>query len=119
MEYQIQKTIFSVHELIVEKELFNEKKEYEAWLKHGSEDLHDIVRVLHSRQIGNQKFEICRTVDTDGELIEEKEETNLETEEEVKAFKTAWESGWQPTLIQAALPSDGLFASLKKSLKFW
>ena len=115
MEYQIQKTIFSVHELIVEKELFNEKKEYEAWLKPGSEDLHDIVRVLHSRQIGNQKFEICRTVDTDGELIEEKEETNLETKEEVKAFSTAWESGWQLTLIQAALPSDGLFESLKKS----
>ena len=101
--------------MIVEKELFNEKKEYEAWLKPGSEDLHDIVRVLHSRQIGNQKFEICRTVDTDGELIEEKEETNLETKEEVKAFSTAWESGWQPTLIQAALPSDGLFESLKKS----
>ena len=115
MEYQIQKTIFSVHELIVEKELFNEKKEYEAWLKPGSEDLHDIVRILHSRQIGNQKFEICRTVDTDGELIEEKEETNLETKEEVKAFSTAWESGWQLTLIQAALPSDGLFESLKKS----
>ena len=58
MEYKIQKTIFSVHELIVEKELFNEKKEYEAWLKPGSEDLQDMVRVLHSRQIGNQKFEI-------------------------------------------------------------
>ena len=90
MEYQIQKTIFSVHELIVEKELFNEKKEYEAWLKPGSEDLQDMVRVLHSRQIGNQKFEICRTVDTDGELIEVKEETNLETEVQVKAFKNAW-----------------------------
>ena len=101
--------------MIVEKELFNEKKEYEAWLKPGSEDLHDIVRILHSRQIGNQKFEICRTVDTDGELIEEKEEPNLETKEEVKAFSTAWESGWQLTLIQAALPSDGLFESLKKS----
>ena len=47
MEYQIQKTIFSVHELIVEKELFNEKKEYEAWLKPGSEDLQDMVCVLH------------------------------------------------------------------------
>ena len=119
MEYQIQKTIASEHKLIVEGQQFIEKKEYEAWSKPGSEDLHDMVHVLHSRQIGKEKFEICQTVDTDGELIEEKEETNLETEEEVKAFKTAWESGWQPTLIQVALPSDGLFASLKKSLKFW
>ena len=127
--YQIQKTIVSEHKLIVEGQLFIEKKEYEAWSKPGSEDLHDMVHVLHSRQIGKEKFEICQTVDTDGELIEEKEETNLETEEEVKAFETAWESGWQPPttlckvchekFFQAALPSDGLFASLKKSLKFW
>ena len=119
MEYQIQKTIVSEHKLFVEGELFIEKKEYEAWSKPGSEDIHDEIRVSHSRQIGDDKFfEICQIVDKDGESTEEKVETNLETEEEVNAFNSAWESGWQPKFSQA-LPSDGFFASLKKSLKFW
>ena len=120
MEYQIQKTIVSEHQLLVEGELFVEKKEFEAWSNPGSEDLHGEVRVSHSRQIGDDKFfKICQTVDKDGgELIEEKVETNLENEEEENAFKSAWESGWQPTFNQD-LPSDGFFASLKKSLKFW
>ena len=118
---ELQKTFVSEQKLIVDGQMFTEKKEYEVWSRPGSQDL--LVCVLDSRQIGNEKFQISRTVwfDTDGDdfEIEEKEETNLETEEEVKAFETAWESGWQPFLIQAALPSDGLFASLKKSLKFW
>ena len=120
MEYQIQKTIISEHQMNVEGELFIEKKEHEAWSKPGSEDLHDMIHVSHSRQIGEDKFfKISRTFDTNGELIgDATEETNLETEEEVQAFKSVWESGWQPTLTQA-LPSDGFFASLKKSLKFW
>ena len=128
MEYQIQKTIISEHQLNVEGELFIEKKEHEAWSKPESEDLHDMTRVSHSRQIqslliseqiGEDKFfKISQTFNTNGELIDTTEETNLETEEEVDEFKSAWESGWQPTLTHV-LPSDGFFGSLKKSLKFW
>ena len=127
-EYQIQKTIISEHQLNVEGELFIEKKEHETWSKPESEDLHDMTRVSHSRQIqslliseqiGEDKFfKISQTFNTNGELIDTTEETNLETEEEVEEFKSAWESGWQPTLTHA-LPSDGFFGSLKKSLKFW
>ena len=94
---ELQKTFVSEQKLIVDGQMFTEKKEYEVWSRPGSQDL--LVCVLDSRQIGNEKFQISRTVwfDTDGDdfEIEEKEETNLETEEEVKAFETAWESGWQ------------------------
>ena len=109
MEHQIQTTIVSEwcseHQLFVEGELFIEKKESE-------EDLHDVVRISHSRQIGDKFYKICQTqdgsVDKDGgKLTEEEVETNLETEEEINEFKSAWESGWQPTLNQA-YPMDFL-----------
>ena len=37
------------------------------------------------------------------------EETNLETKEEVQAFKTAWEIGWQPILTQARRAAHNVF----------
>ena len=105
MEYNIKIKIISEHQLNVNGELFIEKKEHEAWSKPESEDLHDIIRVSHSRQIGEDKFiKISGTwIDDWIEVFDDDiEETNLETNEKVQAFKTAWESGWQPTFPQAA-----------------
>ena len=81
------------------------RQEHEAWSKPKSEDLQDMIHISHSRQIGEDKF-IKISGTWSGDWIEvfddDIEETNLETNEKVQAFKTAWESGWQPTLNQAA-----------------
>ena len=64
-----------------------------------------MIHISHSRQIGEDKFiKISGTwIDDWIEVFDDDiEETNLETKEKVQAFKTAWESGWQPTLTQAA-----------------
>ena len=64
-----------------------------------------MIHISHSRQIGEDKFiKISGTwIDDWIEVFDDDiEETNLETKEKVQAFKTAWESGWQPTFPQAA-----------------
>ena len=103
MEYHLQRTIISENQINVNGELFIEKMEHEIWLKPESEDLHDMIHISHSRQIGEDKFiKISGTwIDDWIEVFDDDiEETNLETKEKVQAFKTAWESGWQPTLPQ-------------------
>ena len=105
MEYHLQRTIISENQINVNGELFIEKKEHEILLKPESEDLDDMIHISHSRQIGEDKFiKISGTwIDDSIEVFDDDiEETNLETKEKVKAFKTAWESGWQPTFPQAA-----------------
>ena len=105
MEYHLQRTIISENQINVNGELFIEKKEHEILLTPESEDLHDMIHISHSRQIGEDKFiKISGTwIDDSIEVFDDDiEETNLETKEKVKAFKTAWESGWQPTFPQAA-----------------
>ena len=105
MEYHLQRTIISENQINVNGELFIEKKEQKIYLKPGSKNLHDMIHISHSRQIGEDKFiKISGTwIDDSIEVFDDDiEETNLETKEKVKAFKTAWESGWQPTFPQAA-----------------
>ena len=105
MEYHLQRTIISENQINVNGELFIEKKEQKIYLKPGSKNLHDMIHISHSRQIGEDKF-IKISGTWSGDWIEvfddDIEENNLETNEKVQAFKTAWESGWQPTLNQAA-----------------
>ena len=103
MEYHLQRTIISENQINVNGELFIEKKEQKIYLKPGSKNLHDMIHISHSRQIGEDKFiKISGTwIDDWIEVFDDDiEETNLETKEKVQAFKTAWESGWQPTLPQ-------------------
>ena len=122
MEHQIQRSIFTEHQLVVEGQLFVEKKETTQWSNRSesAEDLHDVVRESHSRQIGDDKFyTIHQTVDKDGKVADHTIDTNLETEEDVEAFNAEWTSGWHPTLITESSNSDGFLTSLKNSLKFW
>ena len=119
MEHQIQRSISSEHQLLVEGKLFVEKKESFAWLEPTSEDLQDVGRVSHTRQIGDDKFyTIHQTVDKDGNMTDQTIDTNLKTEEDVDTFHAEWESGWHPTLTESS-SSDGFLASLKNTIKFW
>ena len=114
MEHQIQRSISSEHQLLVEGKLFVEKKESFTWLEPTSER-----RVSHTRQIGDDKFyTIHQTVDKDGNMTDQTIETNLKTEEDLDTFHAEWESGWHPTLTESS-SSDGFLASLKNTIKFW
>ena len=83
-----------------------------------SEDLQDVGRVSHTRQIGDDKFyTIHQTVDKDGNMTDQTIDTNLKTEEDVDTFHAEWESGWHPVLktdpslvLTETSSSDGFLA---------
>ena len=122
MEYQIKRTTITYeHELNVDGQWFTEKKKYE-------ELQGDVVHIMHSQQIGDDKITVKKTMDKDGNLIDEDGkltdeptiETNLDLDnEDIASFKTEWKSGWNPKLPHEDSESTGFFKTLKKSLKFW
>ena len=126
MEHQIQRSISSEHQLLVEGKLFVEKKESFAWLEPTSEDLLYVGRVSHTRQIGDDKFyTIHQIMDKDGNMTDRTIDTNLE-EEDFDKFNAEWEAGWHPVLktdpslvLTESSSSDGFLTSLKNSLTFW
>ena len=126
LEYQIQRTISTEHRLVVEDQVFVEKKESVAGMK--SEDFQDVgvCEVSHTRQIGDEKFyTIHQIMDKDGNMTDRTIDTNLE-EEDFDKFNAEWESGWNPVLktdpslvLTESSSSDGFLTSLKNSLTFW
>ena len=113
------RTITYEHELLVDGQWFTEKKKYE-------ELQDDVVHIMHSQQIGDDKITVKQTIDKDGNQIDEDGKltdeptivTNMDNDD-IASFKTKWESGWNPKLPQEDFESTGFFSSLKKSLKFW
>ena len=120
MEYQIQRTISTEHRLVVEDQVFVEKKESVAAQDVG------VFEVSHTRQIGDEKFyTIHQIMDKDGNMTDRTIDTNLE-EEDFDKFNAEWEAGWHPVLktdpslvLTESSSSDGFLTSLKNSLTFW
>ena len=103
MKHQIERTITSEHQLLVNGQMFVEKKT--------SKELHGMVVTIHSRQIDGVYLKLSQTKGKDGLLIDESIETSIDTRNccrgkcnnqshkninTIFKFNSEWESGWNP-----------------------
>ena len=87
MEYQNHRTVISDHELIVDNEVYRERKEMSKVSREGL-DSDDYV-LSHTRRIGDNHYTINH-VFKDGIMESEDIQTNLD-EEGLENFKNQWQ----------------------------
>ena len=94
---EIQEIPISEHELMVGRVLFREKKEMH--MVKNSIESEVKTELVHTRQIGDEDYLKVTQTMRNGELVDEKIDSNLESEEAIEDFKKQWENEWTPVLI--------------------
>ena len=85
----------SEHELMVDGVIFGERKE----MIKTSIDSDDVKTLLvHTKFIGDEDYLKVTQSLKNGELEDEKIDSNL-SDEDIENFKKQWENEWHPTLI--------------------
>ena len=77
--------------LMVGRVLFRERKEMHMVKNFESEVKTELV---HIREIGDEDYLKVTQTMKNGELVEEKIDSNLQSEEAIKDFKKQWENEW-------------------------
>ena len=108
MEYELHRSIVSDHELVVDDKVFRELRQFTKVTEESTES-NGKSTLAHTRFIGEHYYSVHQIMNQ-GQLEDEKIETNLETEEQIDNFKNEWEDGWSWM--------NGITEKLRKILNF-
>ena len=106
----------SEHELMVDGVIFGERKE----MIKTSIDSDDVKTLLvHTKFIGDEDYLKVTQSLKNGELEDEKIDSNL-SDEDIENFKKQWENEWHPTLISndQSQGSTGMVDKIKNFFGF-
>lgn len=110
VENRLHRSVLLDHEMVVDGVVFRERKELNNITDYDGNQEKSIL--IHTRYIGDKKYEIQQVV-VEGNIVEETAETDL-LDEEVGKFKDEWEEKWKPSIGQ----NNGGFVNFFKSLLF-
>ena len=112
MENQIHHSVTTEHELMVDGKTFKEVREM---VKISEESKPEKSTLVHMRSIEDRYYTVHQTMNN-GQVEDEKIETNLEEENGINLFKEEWEAVWNPPTIGQKV--NGIVNRFKNILKF-
>ena len=94
MANQFHRSVLLDHEMVVDGVNIRERKELNNIEANEETEANSIL--IHTRYIGDKKYEIQHVTDKDGN-VEESVTTDL-NEDEIEQFKEEWEEKWNPSI---------------------
>ena len=94
MSNEFHRSVLLDHEMVIDGVRFRERKELNNIEADEENEAKSIL--IHTRYMGDSKYEVKRVTDQDGN-VEETIDTDFR-EDEIDEFRSEWESKWNPTI---------------------